>query len=186
VGEAPELMNYFVAAGMNSIGILSGGGLGRVMAHWIVHGKPDVDVTGMNIDRFHKYQCNESYRAARVVESLANVYMCHYPYKPLQTARMAKRSPFYDRLRVAGAVCKDVSGWEVADWFGATDDNGDVPEGAARSEDPPVYSFKRPYFFENWKKEHVACREGVVLIDMSFMSKFLVVGRDAGPALNRY
>ena len=53
VGEAPEVRNYFVAAGLNSIGILTGGGLGRVLAHWIVDGRPDVDVTGMNIDRLH-------------------------------------------------------------------------------------------------------------------------------------
>ena len=53
VGEAPELKNYFVAAGLNSIGILTGGGLGRVLAHWIINGRPDVDVTGFNIDRLH-------------------------------------------------------------------------------------------------------------------------------------
>ncbi len=46
LGEAPELRNYFVAAGLNSIGILTGGGIGRVMAHWIVNGRPDVDITG--------------------------------------------------------------------------------------------------------------------------------------------
>ena len=45
--------NYFVAAGLNSIGILTGGGLGRVLAHWIINGRPDVDVTGINIDRLH-------------------------------------------------------------------------------------------------------------------------------------
>jgi glycine/D-amino acid oxidase-like deaminating enzyme len=50
VGEAPEIKNYFVAAGLNSIGILTGGGLGRVMAHWILNGRADVDITGMNID----------------------------------------------------------------------------------------------------------------------------------------
>ena len=58
VGEAPELKNYFVAAGLNSIGILTGGGIGRVLAHWIVNGTPDVDVTGFNIDRLHTYQTN--------------------------------------------------------------------------------------------------------------------------------
>ena len=52
VGEAPELKNYFLAAGMNSIGILSGGGLGRLLSHWILTGLPDMDVTGMNVDRF--------------------------------------------------------------------------------------------------------------------------------------
>ena len=64
VGEAPELKNYFVAAGLNSIGILTGGGMGRLLAHWIYHGKPDMDVTPFNIDRLHKFQANPDYRAA--------------------------------------------------------------------------------------------------------------------------
>ena len=76
VGEAPTVKNYFVAAGLNSIGILTGGGLGRVMAHWIIHGRPDVDVTGMNIDRLHTYQANPEYRRTRTVESLGMVYQC--------------------------------------------------------------------------------------------------------------
>ena len=54
VGEAPEVRNYFVAAGLNSIGILTGGGIGRALAQWIVDGRPDVDVTGINIDRLHR------------------------------------------------------------------------------------------------------------------------------------
>ena len=60
VGEAPELRNYFVAAGLNSIGILTGGGLGRAVAQWIVDGRPDIDVTGINIDRLQPYQRNPS------------------------------------------------------------------------------------------------------------------------------
>src|SRR6185369_7890755 len=68
-GEAPELKNYFVAAGLNSIGILTGGGIGRAMAHWIVNGSADIDITGMNVDRLHKYQTNPEYRRTRTVES---------------------------------------------------------------------------------------------------------------------
>ena len=117
VGEAPELRNYFVAAGLNSIGILTGGGLGRVMAHWITTGRPDVDVTGFNIDRLHRYQTNPEYRATRTVESLGLVYQCHYPNRSMQTARGAKRSPVHDRLAAAGAHFRDVSGWEGADWY---------------------------------------------------------------------
>jgi glycine/D-amino acid oxidase-like deaminating enzyme len=90
VGEAPELKNYFVAAGLNSIGILTGGGLGRVLAHWIITGRPDVDVTGFNIDRLHTYQSNPEYRRTRTVESLGMVYQCHYPTRSMQTARGAK------------------------------------------------------------------------------------------------
>lgn len=174
VGEAPELKNYFVAAGLNSIGILTGGGMGRVIANWIMTGTPDVDVTGFNIDRLHPYQNNPTYRKLRTVESLGLVYKTHYPYKSLETARGAKRSPFHDRLAAKGAYFKDVSGWEGADWY--------APAGI----EPKIekHSFGREKWFEYWKAEHEAARNGVILMDMSFMSKFLVQGRDAGKVLN--
>ncbi|MFO0668567.1 MAG: hypothetical protein U0235_02920 [Polyangiaceae bacterium] len=87
-----------MAAGLNSIGILTGGGLGRVLAHWITTGHPDVDITGFNIDRLHVYQSNPEYRKTRTVESLGMVYQCHYPTRSMQTARDAKRSAIRDRL----------------------------------------------------------------------------------------
>jgi glycine cleavage system aminomethyltransferase T/glycine/D-amino acid oxidase-like deaminating enzyme len=174
VGEAPELRNYFVAAGLNSIGILTGGGLGRVLAHWIVNGSPDVDVTGFNIDRLHTYQRNPEYRRTRTVESLGLVYQCHYPTRSMQTARGAKKSAFYDRLAARGAHFRDVSGWEGADWY--------APAGV----EPKVeeLSWGRQSWFPWWAEEHRAAREGVILMDMSFMAKFLVQGRDAGRVLN--
>jgi 4-methylaminobutanoate oxidase (formaldehyde-forming) len=175
VGEAPELKNYFVAAGLNSIGILTGGGLGRVVANWIMTGTPDVDVTGFNIDRLHSYQRNPEYRQTRTVESLGMVYKCHYPTKSPETARGAKRSPFHDRLAAAGAYFKDVSGWESADWY--------APKGVEPKVDK--LSFGRMNWFKYWEAEHKAAREGVILMDMSFMSKFLVQGKDAGRALDK-
>jgi 4-methylaminobutanoate oxidase (formaldehyde-forming) len=174
LGEAPELKNYFVAAGLNSIGILTGGGVGRVLAHWIMHGRPDVDVTGMNIDRLHTFQANPEYRRTRTVESLGMVYQCHYPYRSMQTARGAKRSPLHERLAAQGAYFKDVSGWEGADWYAGP---GVTPE-------PPPLSWERQAWFDRWEAEHRATREGVILMDMSFMAKFLVQGRDAGRILN--
>jgi glycine cleavage system aminomethyltransferase T/glycine/D-amino acid oxidase-like deaminating enzyme len=173
VGEAPELKNYFVAAGMNSIGILTGGGLGRVMAHWIINGRPDVDVTGMNIDRLHTYQANPEYRRTRTVESLGMVYQCHYPTRSMMTARDAKRSAFHDRLVAQGAYFRDVSGWEGADWYA----------GPGVTPDPGPLSFGKQRWFEHWAAEHRAAREAVIVMDMSFMSKFLVQGRDAGRCL---
>jgi len=56
IGEAPELSRYFVAAGLNSIGILTGPGVGRSVANWIVDGVPDVDVCGFHVDRSRDYQ----------------------------------------------------------------------------------------------------------------------------------
>jgi 4-methylaminobutanoate oxidase (formaldehyde-forming) len=174
VGEAPELKNFFVAAGLNSIGILTGGGMGRVLAHWILSGRPDVDVTGMNIDRLHTYQANPEYRRTRTVESLGMVYQCHYPTRSMMTARGAKKSAIHDRLAARGAYFKDVSGWEGADWY--------APPGVEPKADE--LSWGRQSWFPYWEAEHKACREGVILMDMSFMAKFLVQGRDAGQVLN--
>ncbi len=174
VGEAPELKNYFVAAGLNSVGIIAGPGLGRVMAQWIMNGRPDVDITGFNIDRLHTYQNNPEYRKHRTVESLGMVYQCHYPYQSMQTARGAKKSAFYDRLADQGAYFRDVSGWEGADWF--------APQGhEAKIE---RHSWGKDHWFAYWEAEHLAARENVVLMDMSFMSKFMVQGRDAGNVLD--
>ena len=174
LGEAPELKNYFVAAGLNSIGILTGGGVGRAMAHWMLNGRPDVDMTGFHLDRLHKYQANPEYRRTRTVESLGLVYQTHYPNRSMRTARGAKVAAFHDRLVARGAFFKDVSGWEGADWYTF---DGSMPESE------PL-TFGRPNSWPNWKAEHDACRNGVILMDMSFMSKFLVQGRDAGRVLN--
>lgn len=175
VGEAPELKNYWVCAGLNSIGIITGPGLGRMVAHWIIDGDPGMDVTGMHVDRLQPYQTTPDYRRTRTVESLGMVYQCHYPTRSMQTARGAKRSALHDRLAAAGAYFRDVSGWEGADWYS--------PDGA--NPDPGPMTWGRPAWFDRWKTEHQATREGVILMDMSFMAKFTVEGRDAGKLLGR-
>jgi 4-methylaminobutanoate oxidase (formaldehyde-forming) len=108
------------------------------------------------------------------VESLGLVYKCHYPTRSLETARGAKKSPIHERLATKGAYFRDVSGWEGVDWY--------APEGV----EPEVerLSWGRQNWFPYWRAEHEATRDGVVLMDMSFMSKFLVQGRDAGKSLN--
>jgi 4-methylaminobutanoate oxidase (formaldehyde-forming) len=156
------------------VGILTGGGMGRIVAHWLMNGTPDVDVTGMNIDRLHVYQNNPKYRASRTVESLGMVYEAHYPTKTYKTARGAKKSPFYDRMAAAGAYFKDVSGWEGPDWYAKPGEKAEVEK----------LSWGRMNWWPHWQEEHKAAREGVIIMDMSFMSKFMVQGRDAGKALN--
>jgi len=173
VGEAPELENFFVAAGLNSIGIITGGGIGRLMAHWIINGQPDMDVTGIHIDRLHGYQSNPEYRRTRTVESLGMVYQCHYPTRSLSTARGAKKSAFHDRLVARGAYFRDVSGWEGADYYAGA---GKTPEAEL--------TWGRPTWWTHWQREHHAARDGVIVMDMSFMSKFKVEGREAGRVLD--
>ena len=177
VGPAPDLQNFYVAAGLNSVGILTGGGVGRTLARWIQqNGEPpsDIDVTGINIDRFHKYQGNIDYRNDRVSEALGNTYRLLYPDHQPKTCRESKKSVLHDRLIQQNAYFKDVSGWESPGWY--------APSNIAPITEKE--SFGRENWFPCWEAEHQACRENVALFDMSFMSKFLVQGYDAGKFLN--
>lgn len=179
VGESSELRNFFVAAGMNSLGITTGGGVGRVLAQWIRDGYPplDVDVTGININRFHAYQSNPEYRRERAGEALGHTYKVHYPELQYDSNRDSKRSPFHERLLAKGAFMKSVSGWESPGWF---------VEGRSIDQNEEVnHSFGRESWFSHWEAEHMTCRNAVCLFDMTFMSKFLVQGIDSGTFLNR-
>lgn len=174
VGEAPELKNFFVAAGLNSLGILTGGGVGKLVADWIVDGLPDMDVTELNIDRFRRTDATRAVRKHRSVEILGEIYKTHYPGKSFETARGIKRHVLHDRLAKAGAFFVQSAGWEIADWY--------APEGEQAEVDS--YSWGRSNFFYWSAQEHQACRENVIVMDMSFMSKFLVQGVDALECLN--
>lgn len=174
VGEAPGLRGYFVCAGMNSVGILSSGGLGRVLAHWVTTGSADVDTTGFALDRFQPWQLDARYRQERTAEVLGTVYAAHTPGIQLTTGRGIHRSPVHDEIVAAGAYLRDVSGWESADWYG---------DPAARAQVTPGWGHQ-PWFRE-WAREHEAVRSAVGLFDMSFMAKFAVTGPEAGEVLSR-
>jgi 4-methylaminobutanoate oxidase (formaldehyde-forming) len=173
MGLAPELDNFYVAAGFNSLGILMGGGAGKIMAQWIVDGVPDVDITEIDITRMMPFENTPKYLKDRVVEMLGLMFEDGYPNKQYKTARNARKSAFHDRLADAGAYFGVYAGWEYPDWF--------APEGVA----PKVeYSWGRQNWFEYSAAEHHATRENVTLLDYSVMGKILVQGRDAEKYLN--
>ena len=168
LGEAPELGGYWVAAGYNSIGIVSSGGAGFALAQWIHDGEPPFDLWDVDIRRAEPFQKNRSYLAARVRETLGLLYADHFPYRQMTTARGIRRSPVHEQLKARGAVFGEVSGWERANWFA----NGD-------QEPAYHYSWKRQNWFANSRDEHRAVRSGVGLFDMSSFGKIRVEGRDA-------
>jgi len=174
MGEAPNLKGFFVAAGFNSLGILSGGGVGFVMAQWIVHGNAPMDVWSVNIRRTHAWQNNPRYLADRVVETLGIGYQDHWPFRQWGTARGVKRSVLHDRVAAAGACFGEAAGWERPNWY-------------ARPGQKPVYHYRwgPQNWFENNAEEHHAVREAVGLFEQSSFAKILVQGRDAERALNR-
>jgi 4-methylaminobutanoate oxidase (formaldehyde-forming) len=174
MGEAPELRNFFVATGFNSLGILLGGGAGQIIAQWIVDGFPPVDVSEIDIARMQSFENNPAYLHDRTVEQLGFMYAPGYFNLQYESARNIRKSPIYDRLAEAGAYFASYAGWEYPDWF--------APQGI----EPKVeYSWGRQNWFEYSAAEHRAAREGVVLMDYSLMSKILVKGREAEKVLNK-
>jgi 4-methylaminobutanoate oxidase (formaldehyde-forming) len=174
MGLAPELDNFYVAAGFNSLGILMGGGAGKIMAQWIVDGVPDVDITEIDIARMLPFENTPKYLKDRGVELLGFMFEDGYPNKQVKTARNARKSAFHDRLAEAGAYFGVYAGWEYPDWF--------APQGV----EPKVeYSWGRQNWFEYSAAEHQATRENVTMLDYSVMGKLLVQGRDAEKVLNR-
>jgi glycine cleavage system aminomethyltransferase T/glycine/D-amino acid oxidase-like deaminating enzyme len=174
MGEAPELKNFFIAAGFNSLGILLGGGAGKIMAQWVVDGYPSVDTSEINIARMHPWQNNPKYLQDRTVEILGFMYSLGYANLQFSKARNVRKSPLYDRLAKQGAYFASYAGWEYPDWY--------APEGI---EPKVTYTWGRQNWFEYRAAEHRAAREGVVLMDYSVMCKFLVQGQDAERVLNR-
>ncbi len=88
IGESPELRNFFVAAGFNSIGIQAAGGAGKYLAEWIVAGEPPCDLWEVDIRRNDPFQNNKLYLANRVTETLGYLYENHFPYHQYSTARV--------------------------------------------------------------------------------------------------
>ncbi len=95
LGESPDVRGLFVAAGFNSIGIQSAGGAGKVLADWIVDGRPPMDLWDVDVRRVMPFQRNRAYLHDRTVEALGLLYAMHWPYPP---ARDGAR-----REEVAGA-----------------------------------------------------------------------------------
>jgi len=174
LGEAPELKNFYVACGLNSVGIQTSGGLGRALADWMDTGKAPMDLWGNDIRRMFPFQSTQKYIEERVTETLGLLYDNHYPYKQMETARNLRHSPLHERLQAHNACFGEAAGWERPNWF--------APEGVKPEYE---YSFGRQNWFEYNAAEHRAAREGVVLFDQSSFSKYLVQGRDACRVLQR-
>jgi glycine cleavage system aminomethyltransferase T/glycine/D-amino acid oxidase-like deaminating enzyme len=172
LGEAPELRQFYVGAGFNSMGIASAGGAGMALAEWIVAGEPTMDLWPVDIRRFARFNGNERWLRDRVKETLGLHYAMPWPNRELDSARPLRRSPLYPLLKRQGACFGTRMGWERANWF-------------AKPGEPATnaYSFGRQNWFANVRREHRATRTSVALFDLSSFSKFLIKGRDAESVL---
>ena len=172
LGEAPELRNFYVGAGFNSMGIASAGGAGMALAEWIVNGEPTMDLWPVDIRRFARFNGNDTWLHDRVRETLGLHYKMPWPNRELESARPFRRSPLYASLAAKNACFGSKMGWERPNYF--------APSAAAAQ---PDYTFGQPKWLEWSGIEHRACRDAVALFDMTSFSKFLVKGRDAEAVL---
>lgn len=173
LGEAPELGGYWVAAGYNSIGIVSSGGAGMALAQWMNDGEPPFDL-GSRYPPCPALPEESPLSTGTVSETLGLLYADHFPYRQMETSRGIRRSPLHEHLKARGAVFGEVAGWERANWFA-----NDGQEREYR------YGWRRQNWFENQRAEHMAMREGVGLLDMTSFGKIRVEGRDALAFLQR-
>jgi glycine cleavage system aminomethyltransferase T/glycine/D-amino acid oxidase-like deaminating enzyme len=170
LGEAPELRNFYVAAGFNSVGIASAGGVGKALADWIVDGDPGTDMSVVDIRRFAAFNGNNRWLRDRVGEVLGLHYAAPWPNRELVTARPFRRSPAYHLLRDAGACFGSKMGWERANVF--------APDGQLVE-----YSWDKPNWLAWSAAEQQATRETVAVYDQTSFSKYLVSGPEAVTAL---
>ncbi|MGZ5298724.1 MAG: GcvT family protein [Actinomycetota bacterium] len=176
LGES-DVRGFFVAAGFCAHGIAGAGGVGKVMADWIVHGEPEYDVWKMDTRRFGEQYRSRSYARDRAYEVYATYYDIHYPGEERQAGRPLKMAPTYPRLAELGAEFGEKSGWERANWF--------------RSNEDPSLERLRPrgWAGEHWSSaipaEHLATRERAGLFDESSFAKIEIDGPGAVTFLQR-
>ena len=172
LGESPEVDRCFVAAGFNSVGIQSAGGVGWVLADWIIDGHPSTDLWPVDIRRAQPHQTELGFLEDRISESLGLLYAMHWPFYEYGSARDVKLSPLHDRLDAAGAVFGEMSGWERPNWYAG--------EGMERR-------YRYSYGKQNWwalsGEECLAVRQVVGIFDQTSFAKFEVEGPDAARLL---
>ena len=172
MGNVPEIKNLYVAAGMNSIGIMSSAGVGKVMAEWMIDGTPAMDLSDVEYARLDPTTGNKTFLSARVQEAVGDQFAMHWPHKQPNTGRGVKRTPLHDANKQAGGVFGAPAGWERPLWFGRT------PE-----EMRMAYSYGTQSWWGPAAHEAEAVRDSVALYDLTPFTKIDITGPDALPFL---
>jgi 4-methylaminobutanoate oxidase (formaldehyde-forming) len=177
LGPVPGRPGLWVAAGMSINGIAGAGGVGRVMAEWILEGEPSIDVWELNVRRFGAHLRDRPYVAEKAREVYRYYYALQFPADEGEWGRPLRTSPLLDRLRALGAVFGERAGWERAHYF--------VPGRPGRRQGADERTWGRPSYWEHVAREHRAVRERVGVLDMTSFGKLDVTGPGAVRFLQR-
>jgi glycine cleavage system aminomethyltransferase T/glycine/D-amino acid oxidase-like deaminating enzyme len=172
-----DVHGFWVAAGFCAHGLAGAGGMGKLVAEWIVEGTPTLDVWHMDSRRFGSAYRSREYTVARTREVYETYYDVKYPGHERSAGRPLRVSSAYARLQELGAAFGEKSGWERANWFEPNAARGDEslrPRGWAGKLWSPAIG-----------AEHLACRETAAIFDESSFAKILVAGEGAADMLER-
>jgi 4-methylaminobutanoate oxidase (formaldehyde-forming) len=165
MGESPDVKNFFVAAGFCAHGIAAAGGVGKMMAEWIIEGEPSLDLWRLDIRRLGLHHRSKTYTIHRAIEVYAHHYSMSWPYEEMVSARPLRTSPLYQRLKKMGAVFGEKYGWERPNWF--------APKEVAPKD---RLGWGLPNWFEHVGKEHEAVRTKAAIIDQTSFGKIEIKG----------
>ena len=168
MGAAPGCRNLFVAAGFNSIGIMSSAGVGKVMADWIRDGEAPMDLWEVDIQRFDPLQNDDDYLRARLPEAVFNQFAMHWPYQQYRSGRDLRRSPWHGMLADRGAAFGAPTGWERPLWYRLDS-----------SEREPRHGYGAQAWWPAARREALHCQQAVSLFELSPFGKFDISGREA-------
>lgn len=174
LGEVPEIKNLFLSCGLNSVGIGTGGGVGKVTAEWLMTGHINEDIFNYDIKRFQKFHSDLGFIKNRITESLGDLYGMHWPYKQHVTSRNVKTLPHHELLKGFGACFGVSAGYERPMWFAL---------------DGEKAQYEYSYNYQNWypsvEYETNNTMTNVGLYDLTPFSKFEIKSSSAHEELQK-
>lgn len=179
LGPIPGARGMWMLAGMSLNGYGGAGGMGKLLAEWIVEGEPPMDVNAYRATRFGDYFTDPQYAAERTRESVKYYYAIRFPNDENEWARPHRVSPVYHRTQELGAVFGEKFGWERVLYF-----QPGKPWRRAGA-DQKEWGWAKPPYFDRVGGEHQATRERATLFDLTSFGKIEVTGSDALKLLQR-
>ena len=170
-GPVPELRNYYCCNGIIP-GFSQSGGLGMLLAQWIVEGETELDLFPWDLARYDDW-ATKSFTKARVFDCYTHRFKIHFPYEERDAGRPVRKRPVYDRQQSLGAVFGLNYGWEHPLWY--------ARDGQEAVE---TYGFERQNWFEPVGEECEALRADVGIIDVSNFAKYEIKGEGAADWLD--
>lgn len=168
IGEAPGVDGLYLAAGMNSVGVMSSAGVGRVLSEWMIHGHAPMDLWEVDVARADPRAAADAHIRERMEEAVADVFALHWPFKQPKAGRGLRRSILHDHWARQGAVFGLTAGWERGLWYARDASERDLP-----------YSVGTQAWYPIARREAAVMETGTALLDLTPFGKFDIAGPEA-------